>query len=129
MGYRLADLSTGWNAMSELRRFESGQRARDRESDDGSQVLVLGANGKAAEECYIAAINQTVAEANPEYPASDPVVDVAFVAGIEDVLGLDWSADDVLQLAADGDLDRARIQRYAYPESRLAAIEDGGTDE
>ena len=35
--------------MSDLWRFESGQRARDRESDD-SPVLVLGAKGKTAEE-------------------------------------------------------------------------------
>ena len=106
--------------MSDLQRFESGQQARDRESEGESQGLVLGANGKTAEECYIAAINQTVAEANPEYPASDPVTDVVFVKDIEDALGLDWSADDVLQLADDGDLDQARIKRYAYPESRLA---------
>ena len=110
--------------MSNLRRFESGERAYDRESDDDSQMLVLGPHGKTAEECYVAAIDRTVAEANPEYPTSDPVVDVAFVEGIEAALGLDWEADDVLQLDADDDLDRARIQRYAYPESRLAAVEE-----
>ena len=104
---------------TDLRRFESGQRARARENDDDGQMLVLGAHGKTAEECYVSAIDQTVAEANPEYPADDPVVDVVFVEGIEDALGLDWSADDVLQLAADENLDRARIKVYGYPESRL----------
>jgi hypothetical protein len=108
-----------------LRHFEAGQRAHDRESDDGSEVLILGANGTTAEECYVAAIEQTVAEANPEYPASDTVADVVFVEGIEDALGLDWSADDVLELYADGGLDRARIRRYAYPENRLAPVESG----
>ena len=73
----------------------------------------------------IAAIGQTVAEANPEYPASDAVADVAFVEGIEDALGLGWSADDVLELYADDELDRARIPRYAYPENRLAPVESG----
>jgi hypothetical protein len=107
-----------------LRHFEAGQRAHDRESEDGSQVLVLGAKDATAEECYVAAIDQTIAEANPEYPASDAVADVAFVEGIEDALGLDWSADDVLELYADGELDRARINRYAYPENRLAAVEE-----
>ena len=110
--------------MSDLRRFESGQRAIDRESDDESQVLVLGATGKTAEACYVAAIDQTVAEANPEYPAGDPVVDVAFVEGIEDAMGIDWSADDVLQLDVN-ERDRAQIQVYGYPESRLAPIESG----
>ncbi|WP_435078420.1 hypothetical protein [Halococcus sp. AFM35] len=108
-----------------LRYFKAGQRAHDRESEDGSQVLVLGAKGTTAEECYVAAIEQTVAEANPEYPASDAVADVAFVEGIEDALGLGWSADDVLELYANDELDRARIRRYAYPENRLAPVESG----
>ena len=108
-----------------LRHVEAGQRAHDRESEDGGEVLVLGANGKTAEECYLAAINQTVAEANPEYPASDAVADVAFVEGIEDAMGIDWSTDEVLGLYADGELDRARINRYAYPENRLVPVEDG----
>jgi hypothetical protein len=108
-----------------LRHFEAGQRAHDRESDDDSQVLVLGAKDKTAEECYISAIEQTVAEANPEYPASDAVADVAFVEGIEDAMGIGWEADEVLGLYADGELDRARIRRYAYPENRLAPVESG----
>jgi hypothetical protein len=44
---------------TDLRYFESGQRARDRESDDDSQMLVLGAHGKTAKECYISAIGQS----------------------------------------------------------------------
>ena len=110
--------------MSDLRRFESGQQAHDRESGDESRMLVLGGRDKTAEECYVAPIDQTVAEANPEYPAGDPVADVAFVEGIEDALGIDWSADDVLQLDAN-ERARARIRVYAYPESRLAPVEEG----
>jgi len=110
----------------ELRRFESGQRAIDRESTDDSQVLVLGANGKSAEECYIAAIGQTVAEANPEYPADDPVADVAFIKDTEDSMGIGFGTDDVLELYADGDLDRARIKAYGYPESRLTPVDGEG---
>ena len=106
-----------------LRHFEAGQRAHDRESEDGSQVLVLGAKETIAEECYVAAIDQTVAEANPDYPASDAVADVAFVEGIEDAMGISWEASDVLELYADDELDRARIRRYAYPENRLAPVE------
>ena len=107
--------------MSDLRRFESGQRAIDRESGDESRMLVLGGRDKTAEECYVAPIDQTVAEANPEYPAGDPVADVAFVEGIEDALGIDWSADDVLQL----DANERGFGVYAYPESRLAPVEEG----
>lgn len=117
--------SGGVDRTAKLRHFESGQRAHDRKSDDNSQMLVLGAHGKTAEECYVEAIGQTVAEANPAYPASDPVTDVAFVEAIEDTLGIDWEADDVLQLSMDGELGRASIKTYAYPESRLAPVEEG----
>jgi hypothetical protein len=113
-----------------LRHFEAGQRALDRESDDDSQVLVLGAHGSTAEKCYVSAIDQTIAEANPEYPASDAVADVAFVEGIEDAMGIGWEASEVLELYSYVELDRARIRGYAYPENRLAPIEsgDGGSD-
>ena len=53
---------------TDLRRFESGQRARDRESDGESQMLVLGAHSKTAEECYISALDQTVAEVTRSTP-------------------------------------------------------------
>ena|SRR5699024_8125538 len=114
---------------TDLHHFESGQRARDRESTDSGEVLILGADGKTAEECHIAAIGRTVAEANPKHPASDAVADVAFVADIEDALGIGWDTDYVLELYADGDLARARINRYAYPESRLAPVESGEAGE
>lgn len=107
-----------------LTRFARGQRARDRDGDGESQMLVLGVRDIPAREHHIDAIGQTVAEANPEYPADDPIADVAFVESIENALGIDWDVDDVLQLDADGDLDRARIKRYAYPVSRLAPVEE-----
>lgn len=116
---------------ADLRHFEAGQRAHDRDSDNDSQVLVLGAHGTTAEKCYVAAIGQTIAEANREYPASDAVADVAFVESIEDAMGIGWEASEVLELYADGELDRARIRRYAYPENRLEPIgdeSDGGSD-
>ena len=103
-----------------------GQRVRDRESDDDSQMLVLRIRAlTSAREHHIDAIDQTVAEANPDYPTSDPVVDVAFIESIEAALGIDWEADDVVELFQDDQFDRARINHYAYPISRLAAVEDG----
>jgi hypothetical protein len=102
-----------------------GQRVHDRESDDTQMVVLRIRALTSAREHQIDAIDQTVAEANPNYPPSDPVVDVAFVSGIEDTLGIDWEADDVVELFQDDQLRRARINHYAYPVSRLGAVEDG----
>jgi hypothetical protein len=104
-----------------------GQRVRDRESDDSQMVVLRIRALTSAREEKIDAIDQTVAEANPEYPAHDPVVDVAFVSGIEDALGIDWKADDVVELFQDDQFDRDQINHYAYPISRLASGEDGDT--
>lgn len=99
------------------------ERVRDREDDD-THVVVLEATGKAAEQSYISALGQTVAEANPDYPADDPVLSVAFVEIIEDALGIDWEPGDIVEIAERGELTRARIKTYAYPESRLAPAEE-----
>lgn len=102
-----------------------GQRVSDRESNDTEEMVVLRIRAlTTARERHIDAIGQTVAEVNPEYPASDPVVEVAFVGDIEDALGIDWEADDVVELFQSGQFERARIDHYAYPASRLADGEE-----
>lgn len=101
-----------------------GQRVSDCESDDDNEMVVLRIRAlTSAREHHIDAIDQTVAEANPEYPASDPVVDVAFVSDIEDALGTDWKADDVVELFQSDQFDRARIKSDTHPVSRLAVGE------
>ena len=114
-----------WEDPETMAELAHGQRVCDRDSDDDSQMVVLRIRDTPAREHHIDAIDQTVAEANSDYPSHEPVVDVAFVADIEDAVGIDWEADYVLRMDADDQLDRARIQRYAYPISRLTAVEDG----
>ena len=110
--------------LEQMNQLLHGQRVRDRDSDDESEMVIVEIRRTPAREHYIDAIGMTVAEVNPDYLAHQPVVDVAFVSAIEDALGIDWSADDVLELAADGNLDRARINRYAYPVGRLVPVEN-----
>jgi hypothetical protein len=102
-----------------------GQRVSDRESDDNEGMVVLRIRAlTTAREYQIDAIDQTVAESNPEYPASDPVVEVAFVGDIEDAVGTDWKVDDVVELFQSGQSGRAQINHDAYPVSRLAHGEE-----
>ena len=109
-------------------RFGRGDTALDRESNDDARLIVLERHDVPASEKYITAINATVAEANPEYPDDDAVVSVAFVESVEDALGLSWEVEDVLEVYDEDRMERARIKRYAYPESRLAPTENGGSE-
>ena len=122
-----------WNDGTEDRpatelRFDRGDIALDRESNDDARLIVLERHDVPASEKYISAINATVAEANAEYPDDDAVVSVAFVESVEDAFGLSWEVEDVLEVYDENRMERARIKRYAYPESRLAPTENGGSE-
>ena len=106
-------------------RPERGTIAHDRESDD-AQVVVLKRHDATAAEKYVSAIDKTVAEANPGYPDDDTVLDIAFVEAVEAALDVEWEIEDLLKLHEEGQLDRARIKMYAYPESRLTRSGAGG---
>ena len=107
---------------------ERGDIVPDRESNDDARLIVLERHDVPASEKYVSAINATVAEANPEYPDDDPVVSVAFIESVEDALGLSWEVEDVLEVYDEDRMERARIKRYAYPESRLACNENGRSE-
>ena len=111
-----------WQEPEMLVELAHGQLVRDRESDDDSRMVIIRIRDTPARAHHIDAIDQTVAEVNPDYPPHEPVVDVAFVADIEDAVGINWEADDIVRMAADDQLERADIQRYAYPISRLIEI-------
>ena len=110
-----------WQEPEMLVELAHGQLVRDRETDD-SRMVILRIRDTPARAYHIDAIDQTVAEANPDYEPHEPVVDIAFVKDIEDAVGSNWEADDIVRMAADDQLKRADIQRYAYPITRLAEI-------
>ncbi|EMA56033.1 hypothetical protein [Halococcus thailandensis] len=115
-------MTNNWQEPEMLVELAHGQLVCDRESDDDSRMVILRLRDTPARAYHIGAIDQTVAEANPDYEPHEPVVDVAFVADIEDAVGSNWEADDIVRMAADDQLERADIQRYAYPITRLAEI-------
>ena len=114
-------ISDNWQEPEMLVELAHGQLVRDRETDD-SRMVILRIRDTPARAYHIDAIDQTVAEANPDYEPHEPVVDIAFVEDIEDAVGSNWEADDIVRMAADDQLERADIQRYAYPITRLAEI-------
>ena len=58
--------------------FAIGDRVIDSDDESPSAGRVVSVPDETAEEFQIDAIEKTVAQCNPEYPASDPVVGIAF---------------------------------------------------
>ena len=96
--------------------IDVGERRRDRERD-GEEVVVVATHDVAAEEYGVLATQQTVAEHNPEYPPTDRVIEAAYVESV-------GSAEEIADMAAAGEIEAADLQTYAFPESRLAPVEE-----
>ena len=96
--------------------FERGDIVTDREADGDKELLVTGITSEQADTFVVSGTGQTVAEHNPEYPASDPVVEVRFFETLDAYLD-DWTLAGVLETEASDDLDAG--DPYFYPESRL----------
>jgi hypothetical protein len=90
-----------------------GDHVQDRESDEADTMVVVGLPVEAA-DAYEFGDGQTVADANPEYPADDAVVQVIF--------------------PEETSVDVRHHTRYSYPRSRLrrtasVLTNDGGESE
>jgi len=96
-------------ADQDLPRLHVGDHVRDRQEPDG-KVLVTGLTAKTAAD-YEIEDGLTVADANPEYPADDKVIEIGY--------------------AQRCDLDVPK-QNYAFPRSRLELVtplHDRGEDD
>lgn len=100
-----------------------GQRMHDREGDD-SELIVTEIRRTSARMKYVEELGQTVAEANPDYPAHEPVVEAVFVSDVQDALGTNWIDDDIFEMSHDDELEPAGIKSYIYPVERLAPVEE-----
>jgi hypothetical protein len=90
--------------------LDVGDHVEDREQDDPATMLVVGLPVEPAGE-YAFADGQTVAAANPDYPADDDVVQVIF--------------------PEETGVDVSHHSRYSYPRSRLrrtARVHDADTE-
>ena len=86
-----------------------GDHVRDRDGEDGTTMLVVGTPVENAGEYDLE--DGTVADANPDCPADDDVVEVVY--------------------PEQHDVSTRPLTRYAYPRSRVeqvAAIHGGGDE-
>lgn len=126
--------------------FGIGEEVYDIEQEpDDSQAVVVGYTNETASEHYVSAVDATVAESNPEYPADDLVAEIVFLELIQDDLGLLHKAAEIAYSTNNMDVtdepewadenttwgecyahqlrNHSETTIYTYPESRLAAYE------
>lgn len=111
-------------------RFIPGDRVRDTDEDEA--VIVVNVPGTRAADHEIQALaGRTVAQENPTYSPTDPVIEVVYPDNVDyyaekfsDTLG-GWSARSLPELYQDGTLEEMPVTIYSMPASRLAAdLED-----
>jgi len=99
----------------------AGDRVRDRDSDDGDKLVVVETHPDTeARECWLDAIDATVADVNGAYDAAAPVVEAAYVSDIEDRLDGWRSVEDLRDAVSFG-----ALSTYTFPADRLAAVPGG----
>lgn len=95
-------------------------RVRDRDGDDGDEVLVVRTHPDTAAEDYrIDAIDATVADENPDHPSDAPAVEAVY---IEDLKRGDVTSREPRALRAD--VAEGQLRAYTFPASRLAPVDD-----
>lgn len=82
--------------------FHVGDHVLDRDDPDAT-MLVVSLPGLSAEEYEVNPGGKTIAEYNPEYPASDAVIEIVYPSRTDKTL--------------------SSLERYAYPVSRLELAE------
>jgi len=99
-----------------------GARARDREADDGGALLVVDVFPRTAAANHVINGHRTVADHNPDYDPSAPVVECVYTDDLDDV---DAGQDiDALR----GCAEFRNLRTYHFPTDRLDVLdgEQGG---
>jgi hypothetical protein len=100
-----------------------GDRVTDRDAnpDDRNTAVVVRERDEPAYAVRIDVLDASVADVNPEHPASGPVVDVAFAGDLDDALDVWHSADAeaLAEICADHD-----VTTYSYPADRLSGVDE-----
>jgi ribonuclease HI len=88
---------------------------RDDDSDSPSHAVVIACPDVTCDEWTVPGTGKTVADYNPDHPANDLVVTIAFRTDLAQ--WDDWQDTDPTELAAA--VHRRNIRSYSYPASRL----------
>jgi len=116
------DAAIATDGGTETRLPSAGDRVRDRDSDDGDELVVVETHPDTeARDCWLDAIGATVADVNGAYDAAAPVVEAAYVEDVEERLDGWRSVEDLRDAVSFGALDV-----YTFPADRLAARPGGG---
>ena len=98
-----------------------GDRVRDRDSDDGDELLVVNVDeDTTAAECWLDAINATVADVNGAYDAAAPVVEAAYVEDVSETLDGWRTVEDLRDAVSFG-----ALSLYTFPADRLTRVPGG----
>ena len=115
------DAAIATDGGTETRLPAAGDRVRDRDSDDGDELVVVNVDeDTTAAECWLDAINATVADVNGAYDAAAPVVEAAYVADVEDRLDGWRSVEDLRDAVSFG-----ALSLYTFPADRLTRVPGG----
>ena len=108
--------------------FTPGALVVDREDDpDPDHAVVLNTPPIRAADWTVHRLETTVAEDNPDYPADDPVVVVAFREYLDEHERLaNWDDHDGYWSMAE--LNEQDIRFYAFPASRLDPLEEANPE-
>ena len=101
--------------MSE-RALSVGDRAVDTHTTSEDVAIVVEIPSQSAAECYIGALETTVADVSPNYPPDSAVITVAYVDDL-DTWASGWKAVPDSELADR--LVMADVQLYTYPAGRF----------
>jgi hypothetical protein len=115
------DAAIATDGGTETRLPAAGDRVRDRDSDDGDELVVVNVDeDTTAAECWLDAINATVADVNGAYDPEAAVVEAAYVADVEDRLDGWRTVEDLRDAVSFG-----ALETYTFPADRLAAALGG----
>jgi hypothetical protein len=103
--------------------FSPGNMVLDRDDADADPALVVNCiPGASADEWNVPG-GQTVAEANPDYPADASVIVVVFESDFDDD-ALSWNREEPVALTK---LSDSPMKYYSFPAPRLVRDEDRST--
>jgi hypothetical protein len=105
--------------------FAVGTHVEDRDADNPNPAVVVVRPDEPAYAREIPALDETVADVNPDYPASGPVTTVAYADDLDDALDV-WREADPDALAQI--CDEEEVRTYDFPTARLrkTTMSDGG---